>query len=582
MVVVIYINICHNKNMKKVLTSIILSVFVPLFAHAQEQITNFDVEIAINADASIDVIETISYDFGNRTNPHGIYREIPYKYSARGGRFSLKISDISVTDENGAVRNTDISRHSGAVKIKIGKADVIANKKEIYKIQYRVDEALNYFENHDELYWNITGDEWSIPIIQSSAIVKSPNNTLLKESTCFVGKYGATESCKVSEDTGINQIFTARTLTPGEGFTVVASIKKGLVTQPSLTKKILRTIKDNLILLLPVGVSILMLGHWWRRGKDPRSGTVVPQWEIPDNLTPLECGLLIDEKVHRNDISSLFIDLAIKGYFSIEKIAKKGLFRKEDFTLEKIKEWKSEVTKSEKLFLEGLFKKGDETKLSTLKNTFYKVTSEITEEAYKNMSQNGYFVKNPQTVRGIYMITGFITSFGSVFLNGIIGAAAGPIGIGSVFVCGIIIFLFGLIMPKRTKKGVQVRDQILGLKMYMETAEERRIKMFNDPDKLPPQTTATFERYLPYAMILNVEDKWAQQFKDIYKGGEPSWYHGAGKNLSTGSISNSTKSFAAAAGAVAMSQPSSSSSGGSGFSGGGSGGGGGGGGGGSW
>lgn len=150
--------------MKKIflLCLFLILVFLPAKTWAAEHIAEFELEFQINKDSSVDVTEKIEYDFDN-LQKHGIFRNIPVKYEARGGNYSLRLSDISVTDENGMAHNFTKSSSGGDLVIKIGDADKFVTGKKIYVIKYKVKRALNYFEDHDEFYWNAIGNQWKIP-----------------------------------------------------------------------------------------------------------------------------------------------------------------------------------------------------------------------------------------------------------------------------------------------------------------------------------------------------------------------------------------------------------------------------------
>jgi len=146
----------------------------------------------------------------------------------------------------------------------------------------------------------------------------------------------------------------------------------------------------------------------------------------------------------------------------------------------------------------------------------------------------------------------------------------------AVFLSGIIMLVFAMFMPQKTVKGAQILEKIQGFKQFMNVTEKERLKFHNPPDMMPE----LFEKYLPYAMALGVENKWAENFKDIYNQ-VPAWYEGYSTTgaWSAIALTNSLNSFSANSQTTMASAPSGD---GSGFSGGGSGGGGGGGGGGSW
>ncbi len=602
-----------------------------------EHIVSFDTSMTINSDASVRVIEEIEYDFGQQKR-RGIYREIPYKYKARGGNFSLNISDIIVRDSKQDNPKTKVTRSNGRVVIRVGDENVFINGRETYTIGYTVKRAINFFDQHDELYWNVTGDEWKVPIMQSSAVVQFEEglgvvNSESIKNDCFVGRYGSNEKCSwvIAEDR--DGVLRARPLAPGEGFTIVTGFPKGIVEKPDLHSMFISFLRDNLILFLPFACVFFMGAYWYRHGRDPEipeGKSVVARWEIPEiagkKLSPFEIGIIVDEKAHRKDISSIFISLAIRGYFVIERIEKNGFLGKEDYKLLRRKEWKRDesLREYERVFLDGVFGKKknadeivqymreqytvlsktpkdkrieksqenyekfiapggyeDEVMLSSLKNVFYKSIEKITEMGYIAVTEDGVFVKNPTKVRWMYYLGAIVVFFILMFFVGrVIGAAVGIIGFGSIIASLLVVAAFGRFMPRKTTEGVRVYQQILGLKKYLEASEKRPIAMTQSPHSEYFKSSATFEKYLPYAMVLGVEDEWAQQFEGIYDARESTWFVGANAaDFSAGDMSSATSGFAAAAGAVALSRPS---SGGSGFSGGGSGGGGGGGGGGSW
>lgn len=168
-----------------------------------ERITSFAGEIRVNPDSSINVTENIQYDFGENQK-HGIFRDIPVKYKARGGNFNLRISNIRVTDENGKSYNFKISYPGENVEIKIGDADKYVSGEKNYVINYTIRRAVNYFPDHDELYWNFTGDEWKIPIESASVKVILPENTKENlQAKCFEGVFGSTNECGASADGNI-------------------------------------------------------------------------------------------------------------------------------------------------------------------------------------------------------------------------------------------------------------------------------------------------------------------------------------------------------------------------------------------
>lgn len=563
------------KNRIKIIFTFLMAVFFVLDvvgAQAQmaEKIDDYAVEVKINRDATIDIIETIQYDFG-ANQKHGIFRNIPFKYKARGGNFKLRLLNFSVKDENGMAYNFTKTKSGNETVVKIGDVDKFVSGRKTYVIGYTVDRAINYFDNFDELYWNGIGTEWNVAIENSSIKVFLPESISDSDLqiSCYVGSGGSTEKCLDFENRGEGEIyFTSRRLNPLEGFTFAVGFPKGIVREPSVGEKILETVKDNWVAAVPFLVFFILLYLWWTRGRDPKGReTIIAQYDAPDNFTPIEVGIIINERSDAKDVSAQIIHLAIKGYLKIEQIENKILiFSSRDYKLEKLKEVDDNLKDFEKKIMYGLFRKGNVANISDLKNKFYKDVKKANDDAYKNLVVAGYFVKNPNTVRTFYSVIGgialFLGFFVPTFLQDGFFAAAFTIS-------GIMIILFGIAMPRKTKKGVLAREHILGLKEYLSVAEKDRINFHNAPEKTPEH----FEKLLPFAMVLGVEKEWAKQFEEIYRQ-NPSWYAGpVGTSFSPSAFASDMKSFSAATAA----------SGGSGSSGGGSsGGGGGGGGGGSW
>ncbi len=562
---------------------------------AAEQIDNFSVVIKINHDSSLNVEERIDYNFGDLQR-HGIYRDIPIRYKTGKGNYSLRISDIAVLDKNGNHYQFKDSIKNDYLHIKIGNSNQYVSGEKLYIINYTVGRAINYFDTYDELYWNVTGNEWNIPINWSSVRIILPE--IIKEeqikTKCFAGRIGSINNCFDKLLLGDGDLkkeinFTQGKLSSQEGLTVVVGLPKGTLTKPSWFKNALNVIWDNKIIFLPIAVFVILFYLWWEKGRDPRGRkTIIAQYEPPDNLTPIEIGTIIDEKVDKRDISAEIINLAVKGYIKIKRIKKKTLIFSwgNDYLFQKLKEGNDFKNDFEKDLLANLFKDGEdaqdetgvikEIKLSKLKNKFYKSSSALQKAIYKNVVKKGYFVKNPNKARGSYAFIGTLFMGFGVYFGGVLG---GIIGVVSFVSTGILFIVFARLMPKRTKQGVITKEKILGLKEYLIVAEKDRIKFHNAPAKDPKE----FEKLLPYAMVLKIEKEWAEQFKNIYQD-QPSWYEDANMTgFNAILLTNQIGYFSKSANSALYSKPGGRASGGSGFGGGGfSGGGFGGGGGGSW
>lgn len=552
-------------------------LFVPLrVAHAdiEEQISNFRVDLNVQQDATIRVTEFITYDFGQNVR-HGIYRTIPIKYTARGGTYAVRISDVGVLKGQLPAPFTT-STPGRNLEIKIGDAGVSVTGEHTYAISYTVDRAINYFDDHDEVYWNATGNEWRVSIANAEAAVRLPGDVSADamNSACFVGTAGSTLPCDSLPSASNTAVFHASGLDAQEGLTVVVGFPKGVVHEPSAFERILATMRDNSIVALPLVVFAVFFWLWWTRGRDPKSrGTIIAEYDAPDDLTPPEVGTLMDERVDRRDIAALLIHLAVKGYLDITREEKR--FDRDDYLFKKLKDEESLTNDFEKTILGTMFGKKTEVRLSDLKEKFHDHLARGEKQLYESVVSKGYFVKNPTTVRAMYTTIGIIGPMTGLALTGFDSG----LSVASFVLSSILILIFALVMPKKTAKGVLAKEHALGLKMYLTVAEKDRLKFHNAPTKNPKR----FEALLPYAIALGVEKEWAKQFEGLDTQ-PPSWYHDP--NISTFStlyFTSALSNFGARASSVMSSHPSSAASGRSGFGGGGfSGGGFGGGGGGSW
>ncbi len=554
----------------------VLVFLVPVQAQGLvEYVERFDTAIVLNQDASMRVTETLVYNFGSLER-HGIYRDVPVSYKTDLGNRSTAVSNISVTDQSGAAYPFSTARSGVNERIKIGDPDKTVKGTKTYVISYTVSRMIGYFSQFDELYWNATGNAWVVPIGEASVVLTLPK-PILKENlsiSCYEGKTGSTESCTSLTDVASGTVRTisytaSHSFAAGEGLTIAIGFPKGVVYQPTRFERILASVKDNWVIGIPLLVLLGMFIHWYRKGRDPHGrGTIVPQYEAPKGMMPLEMYMLMHDRVSNNAISSEIIFLATRGYLTVAKTDGKTLvFSTTDYVLTKLKPG-DDLPTAEKALFDGLFTEGDEVRLSALKDHFYKNISIIKKATTESVIAKNYFATDPNMTRTWYVLAGGAVMFVAFYL-GSFGALAAVSGALS----GAIVILFGLFMPKVTKTGARAREEVQGLKMYMDVAEKDRINFHNAPSKNP----ALFETLLPFAMILGVEKAWAKQFEGIYTA-QPSWYSDPGMHgFSPILFTNDLHSFSSGAAATLASAPGGSSgSGGGGSSGGGFGGGGGG------
>ena len=555
-----------------VLAAALLGLAAPAAAQRTLVIQRFAAEIAVGADGSVVVDETIVPRFTGSWN--GIFRTIPVEYrTPQGLNYTLRLRVEAVTDDEGRALDYESSRERHYRKLKIwvpGAQDATRT----VRIRYRVDNALRFFEEHDELYWNVTGDEWEVPIESASAFVQLPAGVSGVRATAFRGAYGSTEQNSVSIEPAAVRVATARGLGFKEGLTVVVGWNPGVVHRPTAAERAMDAVSSNLPLAIPPLVFLAMWRLWRTRGRDPDLLPVAPRYEPPDEMSPAELGTVVDGKPDMRDITATIVDLAVRGYLHITESEDGGffgLFSSKDytFTLKKPRdEWRALKT-HERDLLRGLFAGSDEVSLSDLKNKFYKHLPGLRDDLYGMLVRGGYYAGRPDRVRTRYVVlavlAGAVVAIGGAAVMGAYGmqpASAVAAGILS----GLIIAAFGWVMPARTVRGTRELEKVLGFQEFLSRVEGDRLERV-------VKTPEMFEKYLPYAMALGVEDNWAKAFEGLFDR-PPQWYSGPG-GVHTFRPSSFTHSLGAMSTQAASTMSSSPrSSGGSGFGGGGSSGGG--------
>ena len=583
--------------MKKLLLIFPLLVF-PTMSLAY-YVDSFYTDIKVYSDGYMKVTETIKVDFEDELH-HGIYRYIPYKYRIEGKWRKIRIKIISVSDELGHKRMRKITRRGGYLYVRIGNPRKLVSGLQTYVITYKVYGTINFFDDYDELWWNVNGTEWTVPIhsVGAQVTILGANTPINLDARCYTGVYGSTrQDCQYSIE-GNRVVFDAGYLGPKENLSIVVKIPKGIIKEPSAFAKFMNNFVANIFtilgFLLPIIGFLYIFNKWKKEGRDPIKKTVIMvTYEPPDDLLPAEVGTVIDERANISDITATIVDLAVKGYLKIvETESEKFLFfKKKDYALILLKDFETDenLTSFERKFLRYLFDVGEDKGISpedlgapegkkliftsTLKNKFHTKLIKLKEELYKQLIKKKYFPENPETVRKNYLLAGVLFMIVAAVVLIITYGSIYPFSIG-LAVTGLIWVIFSPIMPRKTRKGAMAAIKALGFREFIERAEKDRI------EKLAKDDPTIFERILPYAMVFGVADAWVEKFEGIFKE-PPKWFVGArpmglvyfstnlGHALHTISYSMAYRARGAAGG-------------GSGFSGGFSGGGFGGGGGGAW
>ena len=544
-------------------------------AAREMSIESFDEQIDVNANGSIDVTEIIDFHFTGHWN--GIYRVIPVKYSTpEGFEDTLYLEVTSITDQAGNSLKYEQTPQGNNTQLKIYIPDAEDASRTVV-IRYRALNAILYFDDHDELYWNVTGTEWNTPIREAMAHVELPEGSTGVHATAYTGARGSRASDADIEVNGNKvQVSAKNPLAFHEGLTIVVGVDKGFIRQPSALQNGWMFLRSNWPLALAICAFLAMLYLWWTRGRDPRRNPIAVQYDPPENLTPGECGTLVDNAADMRDVTATLVDLAVKGYLTIEQKQRDGLaalIHHNDYLFHLKKppvEW-TKLRSHEQQVLAALFDSGANTdvSLAQLQNHFYVSLPGIRSALFGALISDGYYAHSPDSVRQAYIGIGGVIAFllfaGSHALANSTGTSAIAWIVAGV-ACGAIIIGFGWYMPAHTVQGVRTLEKVLGFEDFLGRVEGDRIERIE-------KTPELFEKFLPYAMALRVDKKWVQAFSGIAMQ-PPQWYTGyfGPGPFQPYFLVNDLNAMSTQAAMVMASSPR--SSGGSGFGGGGSSGGG--------
>jgi uncharacterized membrane protein YgcG len=550
---------------------------------AEEHILNYHSDITVHADASMTVLESITIKAEGNAVQRGIYRDFPTHYKDRlGNNYRVDFEVLGVNrDEQSEDWHTE--DRSNGVRVYAGSADrLLAPGIYTYQIRYRTNRQLGYFADHDELYWNVNGNGWTFAINSISASITLPTHVPPADVSLegYVGTLGArgrqfATSSQATPDKQNVQKFSiraTRALAPREGLTLVLSWPKGLVYEPTQWHKLLYLLQDNLGLLLAllglVGSLIYLHRSWHKVGRDPKPGPIFAHYEPPDNYSPASTRYISQLGYDNETFSAAIVNLAVNGHLTIS-------YDNKTYTLQQ-QASDAPLAAGEAVLLKYLFRN---EAVVTLENSNHQIIS-AARKAHKRALQHDY------------ANTYFLINTGHIWpsLAGLILAliiilvldAMTPFAAGVLVLSGLIHLIYVYLLKAPTLKGRRLMDKLEGFKLYLEVAEKDDLNLQHPPQMTPK----LFERYLPFAIALGVEQAWAEQFTEVFAklaadqgvAYHPTWYRG---NFSARKMANFAgnigQEFNSAISSAATPPGSSSGGGGGGFSGGGGGGGGGGG-----
>ncbi len=560
----------------------LLLLCLPLAAIADERILSFHSDVRVLTDGMIEVTETITVRSEGKQIRRGIYRDFPVEYEDRlGNAYKIKLEPRFV-QRNGQPEAFHTVRSGRDVRTYFGSSNrFIDHGEHTYTFRYRADRMLGFFDEHDELYWNATGNNWAFPIDKATATVRlgfdAPRDKVFVEG--YTGRMGSQEQDygRFMDEAGDVHFAANNPLPAAHGLTIVVGWPKGFVDEPTVLDRVGWIIKDNRNLLVAVfGYLLLLLYYiptWLKHGKDPVEGVVITRYEPPKGFSPASLRYIrqmyYDDKV----MTAAIVNLAVKGYLEISKKGKTHSLRK--LNTETLK---PPMAPGERELFEAIFAEGD---VVTLKNSNHKVLGKARSKHSQSLRKdykNHYFKTNALLNLPAILIV-ILTTL--IAVN--VGRGATALVIAMIVLSFLTMAVFAIIMKRPTIRGRQLLDEMLGFKDFLEIAEKDELNLRNPPQKTPE----LFEMMLPFALALGVEQAWSERFAKVLaairdpdgNAYRPSWYNGRWNTSNLSKATNSLSSGLGSAVSSSVSPPGSSSGGGGGGS---SGGGGGGGGGGGW
>lgn len=508
-----------------------LFLFILLFSltsFAQEEILNFDSQIIVDKDGGLDVTETITVRAEGDKIKRGIFRVLP-QYFKKGNRLfaiDLKYSHFSVL-KNGMGESNFTEEKNKNIYLYIGDRNrYLTSGEYTYTIRYKVNNALIYLDDRDELYWNITGNDWDFPILNASTTITFPQNFPFIEAYGYTGRSGSQGANYTYTQLAENK-FTFTTTQPlkrQEGLTIAIGAKKRFFQQPVTDKTQEFLLKAEIFFYsfpLPTStklaiialffISLILSIIWFIWGKDPKKGTIIPLFYPPKGISPAQMGMLYNQKFDYDLLMASLLHLSLDKNITITeepifdsyqgKIGTDYVIRNHSYDEEKeaLEEQKLLLALPEELKLNSDYSWQITKIAQRYKYTLDKIVDE--EKLYKrretikrtmiNLSIFSFF---------ILIIYGFVQDIRTVFVMAIIY---------------FVVFAFFRIMGQPTPKGRKLLDEIEGFRLYLEKAEEEQIKALN-----PPQMSHKYyEEILPYATALGLQNQWASYLTTAIENG---------------------------------------------------------------
>jgi hypothetical protein len=474
-------------------------------AAAQERITAFHGELHIGADGALSVVETIEVEAQGDSIRRGILRDFPTAYRDRAGNRVVVPFAVERVLRDGAPENFATETLDNAVRVRIGRADVMLPPgRHTYEIAYRTARQLGFFDRHDELYWNVTGNGWTFAIDRVTARVTLPRSVPAAElsAEAYTGPQGAQGrdwSAQVAD--GGAEYATTRALAPREGLTIVLVFPKGIVAEPTATERASRFVADNRAAGAG-GLGVLLVGGWlyarWRRvGRDPRAGPLFPRYEPPKGVSAAAVRFIDRMGFDHRCFAAGILGLGARGYLKVDQ-------RGESFDLQRTGrsvDWLA----GDRPLADALFGGRASTAISTTYDPQIAAAQGAIAAALKQHYKGVLFSRNGGSI-AVGVALAAVTVGACIVLE-----APPAVIVPTLAALLAMLIAFSRWMPSYTVEGRRLKDEIEGLRQYLGVAERDNLAQLRAPELTPPE----FARLLPYALALDVEKTWADRFAAV-------------------------------------------------------------------
>ncbi|SKB86778.1 Predicted membrane protein [Soonwooa buanensis] len=546
----------------------------------KERVIDFHSDIVISKKSVVRVTETIKVYAAGYEIKRGLFRALPMIRNINGIREDVDYNIISIK-KDGSKEPYHIERLNEVFNIYIGSKDyLLSSGNYTYEITYETTDQIGYFKTYDEFYWNVNGTDWSFPIEHISAKITLPAGADILQNSCYTGLHGSQEKNCTPKTLGPTEMFfEASNLKLKENLTIAVGFKPNILEAPSAFSKLFRKNKDRIPLILVACFLVFyFVKTWFRHGRVTNKPIVIPQFDAPYNLSPAAIGYIEKGEYDASHLAANLVDMAIKKVISLKEDTSHqqtfNTFRVYD--IKKLTDNTEALLDDEKLIFNDIF--GEKTSKLKIDGTYDRRLKNASADLHKLLRKNlEKFTVDIPNMRFVYNALMMIVG---TFLLGLLYASLADnnnfemFGIGAMFVffdgliillvlslwkefyktfivfvlliflilfcvplflfafggsedmtrlgsdCfkflifgGISLLIFKYFIKRPSDEKVQMKSEIEGFKMYLGTAEEAQLKFHNPPE----MTTDLYEKFLPYAIVLNVQDIWGQRFRSSLK-----------------------------------------------------------------